>query len=227
MALGVVPVVSDVGGLRELTGSNGLCASLVSVTGNRSIDSEGFADAIRFLLYNKERRDAMSEEAIARVQSVFDASTKVPALVDRILSTPRRVDRHVGNRNDIADVYYALDTVVQDIGLFSDYHFTLQSLRGKERNGFGARYKEICGERSSEDTALIDMLESPRSCQRGLTLNIPRIQQLALAQCGQWCIMDTDDSSRSQGWQFVNLCMSFFNDSTSACAKWYRTQPRT
>lgn len=224
MALGVAPLVSDAGGLPELIGVDGVNGVMVACNGSAEADTAAFAKKMYSLAVNAEWRRGIGVRARRRLQTMFDAKRLIPALVRRMLDVPRRRATRWG-QPDTAGLYYAQENVLAELRVYSDFHETQRALQGKERGPYGSRYRATCGEYSESMTKLIDHLEEPSTCHKGVKLDVKALRSFALAQCGQWCIMNLRDRRRQSGWQMSEGCgFVVFDDEAHDCTQWYEKQ---
>lgn len=226
MALGVAPLVSNVGGLPELVQRDRVHGIIVPINGDYDLDVTAFSNSLLDLVERPSLRLYLGQQASSRVRRMFDASTRIPALVSRIISLPRRRPVFKQTIQDISSLYYTQEEILEEIRSTSDFADIQKALAGKERGHYGTKYRATCGEYNEIMTMLIDSLENPIACNSDETIDSHSLQSDAISQCGQWCIMNLKDNSRISGWQLSAGCGGFinFNDTNHDCPKWYRSQ---
>lgn len=225
MALGVVPLVSNVGGFRELIGESGKNGVIVDISENDEEDTKLFAHKLFDLMTNKAKRDIQARKASLHVRTVFDASQRIPELAKKLVDISLQREKVNSKTLDMAPLYYTQQNILEELRVFSDFSEIQRSLRGKIRTAYGKRYRATCGEYTETMTKLIDYLENPVACSGfNITLDVESIQNFAIGQCGQWCVMNLGDSSQNSGWQISDGCTGIvpFNEEQHQCAKWYR-----
>jgi hypothetical protein len=88
----------------------------------------------------------------------------------------------------------------------------------KLRNGFGRVLQKKCPERIFQNTAWIDALEAVKSCE-GATIDADALRQVAMEQCGAWCIANTAEVSPAiLGWALKGTCWNTVVSHNDACA---------
>lgn len=226
MALGVAPLVSDLGGFPELVGRDGVGGVLVKSLRNVTEDTNAFSEKLSQLLTNERWRTAIGTRASQRAHMSFDAARRIPELVRSITKHPLRRQRVRDGGHDISPLHYTQENILEELRVLSDFAAIQQAMSGKQRSPYGSRYRATCGEYNAIMTKLIDYLEDAKPCTPGEILDVESIRSFALGQCGQWCIMNLSDPTRNSGWQVSEGCEGIgkFDDPDHTCAKWFKRQ---
>lgn len=217
MSMGLVPVVTNVGGHREIVSAENGCLL------DRD-DYDGMLNCLRKLALNPQMRQEMSQNAKMVVNRDFSYHSMKTHVLKHLNEATQRIQTgsqlmHSEKQRTEEELPKALDSIRKLDPSKSTIVSQLNTKNVPQRkSSFGKILAKNCGEDAAVMTEWISMMEDSVMCgssQRAHQVIGKHIQK----QCGQWCIFSIDDPD-NLGWAFNGKCFTKFgNNPSHGCRK--------
>jgi len=212
MGMGLVPVVTNVGGHREIVKEGSGCLL------DRD-DEDGMLECLTNLAVDSDARKHMSENAKDIVQKEFSFQTMKRNVHNRLVTAIEDLD-HINYGKGAIKAQHELSTALRHIGSSDPSLSTLASaLNAKNvpprKTNFGKELAKLCGEDASFMSDWISMMETAYMCGAYPSAR-EMIGEHIKKQCGQWCVFDSKNPDKN-GWIFNGKCFTEFTSEKHQC----------
>lgn len=200
MSMGLVPVVTNVGGHREIVLPGTGCLL------DRD-DEDGMLKCLSKLAKNPSLLQSMRKESMKVVQNEFSFQSMKAHIRQHLSNVMEKVkSRSVPDSSAGAAANDDLPKILQAIRLQDPEISTLYAALNvknvpSRKTEFGQKLANLCGEDAATMTSWISMMEAATMENLEGVSAAKMIGEHITKQCGQWCIYHSDDPD-NKGWLF-------------------------
>ena len=223
MGMGLVPVVTNVGGHREIV-RNGTGCLL------ERDDEEGMLKCLISLALEPDTLKLMSNNSKSIVEREFSYPVMKRSVHENLVSAINKLKTVELNEEVAAKMLQVendLPKALQHIYTITPVSATLVGALAalsipKRGTAFGRELTRFCYEDASTMSSWITMMEKATMCDSSYpsskpsALAVNEIGQHILLQCGQWCVFNTQNPD-GYGWVFNGECFSKFESKNHFC----------